>query len=98
MPKVPQVAKLILIEEVERTNAVVVRNSLQVQGGKGGRMRRDFYAIDIDREKMCFNCRIFRHISCCCRNQKNIGEGRRIEFGNNVNTDSLKEERDQGLD
>jgi len=24
----------------------------------------------------------------------NIGEGRRIEFGNNVNTDSLKEERD----
>jgi len=30
MPKVPQVAKLTLIEEVERTNEVVVRNSLQV--------------------------------------------------------------------
>jgi len=57
-------------------------------------MRRDFYAIDIDREKRCFSYRIFRHISCCCRNYMNIGEGRRIEFGNNVNTDSLKEERD----
>ena len=98
MPKVPQVAKLTLIEEVERTNAVVVRNFLQVQGGKGRRMRRDFHAIDIDREKRCFSYRIFRHISCYCRNQMNIGKGRRIEFGNNVNTDSLKEERDQGLD
>jgi len=36
------------MEEVERTNTVVVRNPLQGQGGRSGRIRRNSYTIDVE--------------------------------------------------
>jgi len=37
------------MEEVERMNAVVVRNLLQEQSKRSKRMKRDLYAMDVDR-------------------------------------------------
>jgi len=49
------------MEEVKRTNTIVVRNSLQEQAGRE-RIRRDINAIEVDREKNCYSCREFGHI------------------------------------
>ena len=55
--KVQQVlARLTLIEGIERTNTVVVRNPLQEQGGRGEKIRRNSYVIDVDRERNCYSC------------------------------------------
>ena len=54
--KVQQVlARLTLIEGIERTNTVVVRNPLQEQGGRGEEIRRNSYVIDVDRERNCYS-------------------------------------------
>jgi len=50
------------IEEVERTNTVVVR------GQAMGAPRRDPYAIEIDRGRNCYACGDFRHMAHHCRN------------------------------
>ena len=60
-------------------------------------MRRDFYAMDIDRERRCFNYRSFEHMAHYYRNWGIVGEERRIEFGNNINIDNLKEKGDKNL-
>ena len=57
------------MEEVKRTNTIVVRNSLQEQAGRE-RIRRDINAIEVDREKNCYSCREFGHIMQNCRNQE----------------------------
>jgi len=57
-----------LIEEVERTNIVVVRNSLQRQGGKGGEIRRNPYVIDVDRRRNCYSCGEFGYLIRNCKN------------------------------
>jgi len=46
------------MEEVERTNVVVVRNPLQRQEG----IKRDSFAIEMDRERNCYSCGGFGHI------------------------------------
>jgi len=56
------------IEGVGRTNAVVVRNSLQEQEGKGGGIRRDSYIMDVDRGRNCYSCEVFGHLVQNCRN------------------------------
>jgi len=55
------------MEGVERTNTVVVRNSLQGIKRKGGGMRRDPYAMDVDRERNCYSCGGFGHLAQNCR-------------------------------
>ena len=57
-----------LIEEVERTNTVVVRNSLQRQGGKEGEIRRDPYVIGVDRRRNCYSYGEFGYLVRNCRN------------------------------
>ena len=57
-----------LIEEVERTNIVVVRNSLQRQGEKEGNTRRDPYVIDVDRRRNCYSYGEFGYLARNCRN------------------------------
>ena len=80
------------IEKVGRTNAVVVRNSLQEQEGKEGEIRRDLYIMDVDRERNCYSYEGFGHLAQNCRNQEIVGQERRIEYRNNVNTmNNLKE-------
>jgi len=69
---------------VERTNAVVVRNSLQGQGDRGGGIRRDSYMIDVNRERNCYNCGWFGYLAQNCKNQGIVGQGRRIEYKDNL--------------
>jgi len=37
-----------LMEEIERTNVVVVRNPLQKQGREGGKMKKNPYTMEVD--------------------------------------------------
>ena len=60
------------MEEVERTNAVVVRG----QGQRMGAPRRDPYAMEVDRGRKCYACGGFGHMACHYRNQ---GRGRAME-------------------
>jgi len=81
------------MEEIERTNTVVVRNSLQGQEGREGEMRRDPYTMDVNRGRNYYNCRGFSYIVQNCRNQRMVGQKSRIKYRDNLNTmDKLKEE------
>ena len=58
-----------LMEGVERTNAVVVRESGQGAGQNAGvPQRRDPFAMDIDRGRNCYACGGFGHMARHCRN------------------------------
>jgi len=48
-------------------------------------MRRDSYAMNIDKRRNCYSCGGFGHLVQNCRNQRIIGQGRRIEYGDNMN-------------
>ena len=54
-----------LMEGVERTNAVVVRGQGQ---GVEIPLRRDLFAMEIDRGRNCFACGGFGHMARHCRN------------------------------
>jgi len=56
------------IEGVETTNVVAVRNSLQIQGGRGEEIRKDLYAMEIDWDKNYYNCGSFGHMVYYCCN------------------------------
>ena len=73
----------VLIEEVERTNAVVVRRQGQ---GMEAPPRRDPYAMEVDRGRNCYACRGFGHMACHCRNRGRgrVMEGRRVEYGGGI--------------
>ena len=69
------------MEGVERTNAVVVRGQGQ---GAGIPLRRDPFAMDIDRGRNCYACGGFGHMARHCRNRGQRGrvaENRRVEYG-----------------
>ena len=71
------------MEEVERTNMVVVRRSGAGQN-MGGPPRQNPYAMEIDRRRNCFACEGFGHMARNCRNQgirERIVENRRVEYG-----------------
>ena len=68
------------MEGVERTNAVIVRGQEQ---GMGVALRRDLYAMEVDRGRNCYACGGFRHMAQHCRNQgkERVADGRRLEYG-----------------
>jgi len=68
------------MEGVERTNMVVVRGQGQ---GIGAPLRRDPYAMEVDRRRNCYACRGFGHMAYHCRNRERgrAIEGRRVEYG-----------------
>ena len=71
----------VLMEGIERTNAVVVRGS-----GQGARVppRRDSFAMEVDRGRNCYACGGFGHMSRHCRNwgqRGRVAENRRVEYG-----------------
>ena len=70
------------MEEIKKTNAVVVRGQEQGQG-VGVPPRRDPYAMEIDRGRNCYACGGFGHMVCHCRNRGRGRpmEGRRVEYG-----------------
>jgi len=70
----------VLMEGIERTNAVVVRGQGQ---GVGVPPRRDPFAMDIDRGRNCYACEGFGHMARHCRNRRQRGrvaDNRRVEY------------------
>jgi len=70
------------MEEIERTNAVVMRESGVEQSG-GASPRRDLFAMEIDRGRNCYACGGFGHMARHCRNRagERVMQGRRVEYG-----------------
>ena len=82
--------RLALMEGVERTNVVIVREPGQ---GMGAPPRRNSYAMEVDRGRNCYACGGFGHMAHHGRNRRRVTEGRRLEFkGNYEHLNSLKEE------
>jgi len=70
-----------LMEDVERTNVVVVRGQGQ---GTGIPPRRDPFAMEVDRGRNCFACGGLGHMARHCRNQGmrgRVAENRRVKYG-----------------
>ena len=71
------------MEEIERTNVVVVRGQGQGQGA-GAPLKRDPYAMEVDRGRNCYACGGFGHIAYHCRNREQRGrvaENRKLKYG-----------------
>ena len=71
------------MEGVERTNVVVVREQ-RVGQGMGVPLRRNPYAMEVDRRRNCYACRGFGHMAHNCRNRGQRGrvvDNRRVEYG-----------------
>ena len=67
-----------LMEEVERTNIVIMRGLGQ---GRRTPPRKDPYAMDIDQGKSCYICGEFGHMAHYCRNQEErVVAERRLEY------------------
>jgi len=81
------------MEEVERTNTVIIRNSKR----QIVLLRRNFYVIDIDKERSCYNCGRFGYLVRNCRNKGTEGrirKGKKLEYenGNNKQRRMIKRE------
>jgi len=48
--------------------------------------------MDVDRERSCYNCRGFSHITRNCRNQEVVEQERRVNYEDNRNNSSLNGE------
>jgi len=59
MPSQQALTELALMEEVERTNVVVVRGQEQ----KIGAPKRDPYVIEVDKGRNCYTCGKFKYIA-----------------------------------
>ena len=71
------------MEGIERTNAVVVRGQGQGQSADVP-LRRDPYAMEVDRGRNCFACGGFGHMAHHCRNcgrGGRVAENRSVEYG-----------------
>ena len=84
---------------IERMNAVVVKGQGQGQT-VGALLRRDSYAMEVDRGRNCYTCGDFGYMAHHCRNrwQKGrVAKERRLEYGEgrieriNEHSDNLKE-------
>ena len=72
-----------LMEGIERTNTVVVRESGVGQGMETP-PRKDPYAMEVDHGRNCYACGGFGHMACNCRNRGQRGrvaENRRVKYG-----------------
>ena len=70
------------MEGIERTNAVVIRGQGQGQS-TGVPLRRDPFAMEVDRGRNCYACGGFRHMARNCRHRGRGRpmDGRRVEYG-----------------
>ena len=68
-----------LIEEVKRTNALIVQPTQRVEFAQ-----HNSYAIKVDRERNCYSHGKFSHLAWNCKRQI-ISQGRRMEYEDNRN-------------
>ena len=54
-------------------------------------LKCSLYIIEINQERNCYNCEKFEYIARYSRNQRFIGQKRRMKYEHNHNTDELKE-------
>ena len=96
------------MEGVKRTNAVVIRGSRPGVGqSMGVPLRRDPFAMEVDRGQNCYTCGGFRHMAHYCRNQgmrERVAENQRVEYGGgrieeitNLSNNNLKEKENLEL-
>jgi len=69
-----------LMEDVERTNVVVLRGS-GVGQSAGIPPRWNPFAMEVDRGQNCYACGGFGHMARHCRNRGRGMQGRRVEIG-----------------
>jgi len=65
-----------LMEEIEKTNAVVVRGQ-EVGQSVGILPKWNPYAMEVDRGRNCYACGGFGYMACHCRNREREANGRR---------------------
>ena len=84
---------------IKRMNAVVVKGQGQGQI-VGAPLRRDPYAMEVDRGRNCYTCGGFGYMAHHCRirwHRGRVAEERRLEYGGgriegiNEHSDNLKE-------
>ena len=66
-----------LMEEVERTNVVVLRGAGQ---NTGITPRRDPFVMEVNRGRNCYMCRGFGHMARHCKNRGRGMQGKRVEI------------------
>jgi len=94
MPSQQVTTRPALMEGVEQTNAVMIRGLEQEIGAS---LRRDSYAIEIDRGRNCYTCGRFGHLAQHCRNRKRVAERRKLRYeGLYKYENNLKEEKNLG--
>ena len=69
------------MEEVKRTNAVVVNTNKWTEFMPW----HVLYIIEVDYSKNCYNCGIFEHLVRNCRDQKSVEQKKRVEYRDNQN-------------
>jgi len=80
------------MKEVERINVVIVNPNQQA----GFMPRYDSYAIDMDKERNCYNCGDFGYITRHCKkreNQKRIEQERRVNDKDNKNISNVNRKK-----
>jgi len=83
-----------LMEEVERTNVVMMRGLGQRIGAPP---RRNPYAMEVDMGRNCYTYRRFGHMAHHCRNQRRVAEEKRLEYkGSYEHKNNLKEGENLG--
>jgi len=79
------------MEGMERINIVVRNLGKQIEP-----LRREPYAMNVNKGRNCYNCGRFGHLARNCRNRENrIEEGRRLEYRQGDNRqNNLNREQD----
>ena len=60
-------------------------------------MRRNPYAIEVNKSRNCYSCGGFGHLAKNYRNRERIEQGRRLEYRENQNNEQRNLNREENL-
>ena len=72
------------MKKLKKTNAVIVNPNQQTVFVP----RQDPYTMNMNQRRNCYNCGEFEHLAKNCKNLGIIEQGRRLKYGDNINTGS----------